>query len=78
VVTSNTTSLPEVVGDAGITVAPRSLAEVVEGMRRVLCDAALADRLRQAGRVRAKQFSWERTAEKTLALYRQVAGFMRR
>ena len=78
VVTSNTTSLPEVVGDAGITVAPRSLDEVVEGMRRVLCDAALADRLRQAGRVRAQQFSWERTAEKTLALYRQVAGFMRR
>jgi len=74
VVTSNTTSLPEVVGDAGITVSPRSLDEVVEGMRRVLCDAALADRLRQAGRARARHFSWERTAEKTLALYRQVAG----
>ena len=50
VVTSNTTSLPEVVGDAGIMVSPRSLDDVVEGMRRVLTDAALADKMRQAGK----------------------------
>jgi glycosyltransferase involved in cell wall biosynthesis len=78
VVTSNTTSLPEVVGDAGITVSPRSLDEVVEGMRRLLTDDALADRLRQAGKVRARLFSWDRTAEETLALYRQVAAVTRR
>jgi glycosyltransferase involved in cell wall biosynthesis len=74
VVTSDTTSLPEVVGEAGIMVSPRSLDGVVEGMRHVLTDADLAEKLRQAGRVRARQFSWERTARETLALYRQVAG----
>jgi glycosyltransferase involved in cell wall biosynthesis len=74
VLTSDTTSLPEVVGEAGLMVSPRSLDGVVEGMRRVLTDAALAEKMRQAGRVRARQFSWERTARETLALYRQVAG----
>jgi glycosyltransferase involved in cell wall biosynthesis len=77
VVTSNTTSLPEVVGDAGITVSPRSLDDVVEAMRRVLADADLAGRMRQAGKVRASQFSWDRTARETIAIYRQVAGFSR-
>jgi glycosyltransferase involved in cell wall biosynthesis len=78
VVTSDTTSLPEVVGEAGITVSPRSLDAVVEGMRRVLTDDALADRLRQAGKERSRLFSWERTARETLELYRQVAGGVRR
>jgi glycosyltransferase involved in cell wall biosynthesis len=77
VVTSNTTSLPEVVGDAGITVSPRSLDDVIEGMRRVLTDAALADKLSQAGKGRARQFSWERTARETLELYRFAAGSAR-
>jgi len=74
VVTSNTTSLPEVVGEAGITVSPRSLDEVVEGMGRVLTDAVLADQLRKAGKVRSRQFSWERTAQETLAIYRLLAA----
>lgn len=78
VVTSNTTSLPEVVGGAGITVSPGNLDDVVDGMRRVLLDDATAGRLRQAGRLRARQFSWERTARETLAIYRQVAGQTRR
>ncbi len=74
VVTSNTTSLPEVVGEAGITVSPRSLDEVVEGMRRVLTDNSLAQQMRQAGQVRARGFSWERTARETMAIYRLAAG----
>ena len=74
VVTSNTTSLPEVVGEAGIMVSPHSLDEVVAGMRRVLSDDITAGRMRQAGRLRAQQFSWVRTARETLALYRQVTG----
>jgi len=78
VVTSNTTSLPEVVGDTGITVSPHSLEQVMAGMRRVLTDAELAKQLGQAGKVRARQFSWERTARETLALYRLVAGVARR
>lgn len=74
VVTSNTTSLPEVVGEAGITVSPRSLDEIVEAMRCILTDDALAEKLRQAGKQRARQFSWERTARETMAIYRQLAG----
>jgi len=77
VVTSNTTSLPEVVGDAGVMVSPYSLDEVVEGMRRILTDPALAEKLSQAGKARALQFSWERTARETLTIYRQVAGALR-
>ena len=78
VVTSNTTSLPEVVGEAGITVSPHSRDDVVEGMRRVLSDTATADNLRQAGKARARHFSWDRTERETLALYRLVAGNARR
>lgn len=78
VVTSNTTSLPEVVGDAGITVPPGNLDAVVDGMRRLLTDADEAQRLGAAGRARAVRFSWESTARETLAIYRQVAaGSMR-
>ena len=78
VVTSNTTSLPEVVGDVGITVPPDNLDRVITGMRRVLTDTELAKQMGQAGKVRARQFSWERTAQETLALYRHVAGVSRR
>jgi glycosyltransferase involved in cell wall biosynthesis len=78
VVTSNTTSLPEVVGDAGIMVSPDNFEDVFQGMLRVLSDTAMAERMRQAGKARARQFSWERTAQETLALYRQVAGHTRK
>lgn len=74
VVTSNTTSLPEVVGEAGITVQPDNLEDVVRGMNMVLSDEGRAEQLRQLGKIRARQFSWERTARETLAIYRQVAG----
>lgn len=77
VVTSNTTSLPEVVGDAGITVPPEDLDAVVTGMRQVLTDSDAAERLRRFGVERARGFSWERTARETLAIYRQVAGARR-
>lgn len=78
VITSNTTSLPEVVGAAGITVRPDSLEEIIAGMRSVLSDDRRAEQMRQSGRVRAGQFSWERTARETLAIYRQVAGLSER
>ncbi len=78
VVTSNSTSLPEVVGEAGIMVSPHNLDEIVDGMRRVLTDDCLAEQLRRSGKMRAAQFSWERTARETLELYRQVAGQTRK
>jgi len=69
VVTSNVTSLPEVVGDAAITVEPTDVEALAEAIRRVLVDEMLWERLRSAGLERARLFSWERTAEQTLAVY---------
>jgi alpha-1,3-rhamnosyl/mannosyltransferase len=74
VVASDRGALPEVVGEAGLLVAPEPPA-IEEALARVLTDSALADRLRAAGRERAATFTWERTAEGWLAtLQRAVAG----
>jgi glycosyltransferase involved in cell wall biosynthesis len=74
VVTSNVSSLPEVVGDAAVLVDPHDLASIVGGLRRVLTDPALAADLRRRGLERARMFSWEQSVAKTFALYREVAG----
>jgi glycosyltransferase involved in cell wall biosynthesis len=67
VVTSNTTSLPEVVGDAALTVDPTDAAALAEAMSRLLDDMALRQHLCRAGIERARSFTWERTARETLA-----------
>jgi len=72
VITSNTSSLPEVVGEAGILVNPRKLEELVEAMTNVLTDTALAETLRKRGREQAEKFSWENTARATADLYEKV------
>ena len=72
VVCSNTSSLPEVVGEAALTVDPRSPAELAAALRRVLDDAELRARLRAAGLERAALFSWERTARETLEVYHEA------
>jgi len=72
VVTSNISSLPEVTGDAAVLVDPYDVDSIVDGMRRVLDDPALAAELSRRGLIRAREFSWERSVEKTLAVYRDV------
>lgn len=72
VVASNQSSLPEVTGDAAVLVDPYDVASIVEGMRRVLSDATLADGLRHRGPARAREFSWARSVEKTRTVYEQV------
>ena len=72
VVCSNTSSLPEVVGDAGLLVEPNAAA-FAAALGRVLNEPALAERLRAAGPLRAAQFSWHATAAATLAAYEQAA-----
>lgn len=74
VVTSNSSSLPEVVGDAGITVPPHDPAGFAKALDRVLSDAELHEELRARGLAQARRFSWRITAERTLAAYRAVAG----
>jgi len=72
VVTSNQSSLPEVTGDAAVLVDPYDVTSIVEGMRRVLTDAAFAGELRVRGPERAREFSWARSVEKTRLVYEQV------
>jgi glycosyltransferase involved in cell wall biosynthesis len=72
VVTSNASSLPEVVGDAAITVDPYDVDALSGAMRRVLTDPCLRDEMRQKGLARASGFTWERTARETVSVYRQV------
>ncbi|HEX4951212.1 MAG TPA: glycosyltransferase family 1 protein [Blastocatellia bacterium] len=73
VITSNSSSLPEVVGDAALLVNPYEEAALSQAMWQIANDAALRLRLRQAGIKQAKQFTWHAAAEKTLAVYRAVA-----
>ncbi len=72
VLTSNTTSLPEVVGDAGLMVDPDDVDGLRERLRQLLEDRAFADSLGQLGLVRAQTFSWERCAQETFAVYQKV------
>lgn len=65
VLTSNVTALPEVVGDAGILIDPHDVGAIAEGIRRLVEDSALREELRRRGLERARQFSWDRTAELT-------------
>lgn len=74
VVCSNAASLPEVVGDAAVTVDPYDVDALAEAMHRVLADRELREDLRARGLARARQFTWERTARETLAVYREVCG----
>jgi alpha-1,3-rhamnosyl/mannosyltransferase len=73
-VCSRAASLPEVVGDAGLLVDATQAAEIAGALQRVLGDAALAERLRGAGRARALSLSWEQSARGHRALYRELGG----
>jgi glycosyltransferase involved in cell wall biosynthesis len=74
VVTSNTSSLPEIVGEAGIMVNPYDTDSLAQAMRRVLTDDKLRDDMVRKGLEQAKRFSWEKAAGETLEVYNKVAG----
>lgn len=72
VITSRIASLPEVVADAGILIPVDDIEALSEAMRQVLLDNNLKQKLIHDGMLQAKKFSWERTAELTWKVYRQV------
>jgi glycosyltransferase involved in cell wall biosynthesis len=74
VVTSNVSSLPEVAGDAALTVAPGDVDGLRQALERLLTDSRLRDELRWKGLARVREFSWESTTAGHLAVYRQVLG----
>lgn len=74
VVTSNSSSLPEVVGDAAIIVNPENVFDIARGIREVLLDEVLRRRCVQLGLQQLRRFSWKQTAEQVVETYRQVAA----
>ena len=70
VITSDTSSLPEVAGDAALLVNPRDVDAMAAAIARLMGDPALRADLRERGLARARAFSWERTARETAAVYR--------
>ncbi|MDI3339562.1 MAG: glycosyltransferase family 1 protein [Sphaerobacter sp.] len=74
VITSDTSSLPEVAGDAALLVDPRDVDALAAGIERIMGDAPLRATLRARGLARARAFSWERTARETAAVYRAALG----
>jgi len=69
---SNRSSLPEVAGDAALLFDPEDVEAIRAATERLLVDRDLAERLSEAGRERAARFSWERTADLTVASYRRA------
>jgi glycosyltransferase involved in cell wall biosynthesis len=74
VVSATGSSLPEVAGDAALYADPRDAEGFAAQVARVLRDPALRAQMVEAGLRRAREFSWRRTAEQTLAVYRNVCG----
>jgi glycosyltransferase involved in cell wall biosynthesis len=69
VAAANTSSLPEILGDAAVYFAPDDIEEMVAVMERALADEPLRASLRQKGRERAGRYSWKRAAEETRRVY---------
>jgi glycosyltransferase involved in cell wall biosynthesis len=74
VVCSNSSSLPEVAGDAAIFFAPEDQHALAAAMEEVIGRPSLAEELRRKGLQQARQFSWKRNAEQTIAIYRDVTS----
>jgi glycosyltransferase involved in cell wall biosynthesis len=72
VITSNVSSLPEVVGDAALLIDPYESDAIAQAMRRVLTEPALRDDLRQRGLRRVKEFSWDRSVRRIHQIYEEV------
>jgi glycosyltransferase involved in cell wall biosynthesis len=73
VLASNTSSLPEVVGDAAILVNPENVFEIARGIKQILCDENTRSQLIRKGFEQIQKFSWLKSAQKTLDLY-ELAG----
>ena len=72
VLCSNASSLPEVVGEAGLLLPPNDARAWAEALSRVLADAQLRADLRTRGLARARLFTWENAARRTLAVYEAI------
>jgi glycosyltransferase involved in cell wall biosynthesis len=72
VIVSNTSSLPEVVSDAGLTFSPESETELLQGMKRIILDQDLRTSLISKGLKRVQAFDWKKAASETMELYKRL------
>ncbi|MCW3138665.1 MAG: glycosyltransferase family 4 protein [Methanophagales archaeon] len=73
VVTSNIGGTAEVAGDAAVLVSPYSIEDIAEGMSKLLHDASLREELKRKGKERAGAYSWTKTGEEYLELYKELS-----
>lgn len=74
VISSNTSSLPEVGGDAALFVDPHDLDRLAGAMQRVLTSTELQQKMIRTGLEQAGKFQWDKAAEETIAVYRKIAA----
>lgn len=74
VITSNSTACAEIAGDAALLVNPRSVDEIAHAMSRLIEDESLRESLRQKGLARSQQFTWRKSAEGHLKVFKKVLG----
>lgn len=74
VVTSNRSALPEVAGDAALLVDPYETDQIAAALQRLTSDSSLRESLVEAGRLRAKEFSWKKATERTYSSYKELIG----
>lgn len=72
VITSNVSSMPEVAGDAAIFIDPKSPEMIADSIYRVIDDLGIRSTLREKGFMRAKEFTWEKCAAETMAVFEEV------
>ena len=72
VITSNSSSLPEVSGGAALEIDPESVREIAAAIETLVTDTALSEKLAARGRARAERFSWDETARQTLQVYERA------
>jgi glycosyltransferase involved in cell wall biosynthesis len=77
VLASNTSSLPEVVGNAAVLVNPENVFEIMHALHRVLLDQSLREKLKRCGYEQVQKFSWDIAARELINTYKEVAGGMR-
>jgi glycosyltransferase involved in cell wall biosynthesis len=75
VIAGNRTSLPEVVGDAGLLIDPFNQQAIADALARVIDDASLRAEMRRKGLAQAEKFSWSRTAQLTLKAYERAVHY---
>jgi glycosyltransferase involved in cell wall biosynthesis len=74
VVTSNTSSLPEVVGNAAVLVNPENIFEIMRALHRVLTDQELREKMKRRSYEQYQRFSWDGSAARVLQAYETVVG----